>query len=82
MLTTRLDNQLEEELSDYCLENSISKSEVVKQSLALFLETRKKKPTPYELGKDSFGKYGRGYSLPHSEHKNYLREKIRAKISR
>lgn len=56
MLTVRLDEITEQRLTEVCRQLGRSKSDVVKQSLAEWLERFSPKPDPYELGKDLFGR--------------------------
>ena len=55
MLTIRLDKETEQELEYLKIKRGISKSELVKEALDLYLKSEKDKLSAYELGKDLFG---------------------------
>lgn len=54
-LSVRIPPRVEQELSEYCARNKVSKSEAVNRALEEFLVARKGAPSPYELGHDLFG---------------------------
>ena len=54
-ISVRLPEPIERQLATYCQTHNISKSEVVKKALDLFLSNKEHQPTPYELGKAGFG---------------------------
>lgn len=54
MLTVRLDEITEQRLTEVCRQLGRSKSDVVKQSLAEWLERFNPPPRSYELGQDLF----------------------------
>ncbi len=56
MLTVRLDNELEIEIKNVAKNMHISKSELVRRSLIEFVKNTPK-PSPWQLGKELFGKY-------------------------
>ena len=78
MLAVRLPQNLEKELTNYAKNNNISKSKAVKEALELYLKEKKNK-TPYELGKDIFGKYSSGRDDLSTTYKQKIKEKICAK---
>ena len=55
MLTVRLPAQAEQELSNFCEQRQLTKSQVVKEALALYLQQHTVPSSPYELGADLFG---------------------------
>ena len=60
MLTVRLPAQAEQELTDFCEQRRVSKSQVVKDALALYMQQHSVPSSPYELGADLFGPEGSG----------------------
>jgi len=78
MLAVRLPEDLERELIGYSKSNNISKSKAVKEALEIYLREQKSK-TPYELGKNVFGKYSSNRGDLSTTYKQKLKEKIRAK---
>ena len=78
-LSVRIPLRVEQELTDYCARNGVSKSEAVKDALDQFLNRKGDDRSPYELGKDLLG--------PHSDEtlsedtasrtKQLLRERFR-----
>ena len=78
MITLRLDPQLEKTVNNLAFQMQISKSELVRRSIFAFIEQREK-PSPWELGKDFFGKYASGEGNLSVDRKRLIKEKIRAK---
>ena len=80
--TIRLSKELEEKLRRIAIAERKSKSKLIKEALVHFFETRDNNNSPYELGKEYFGKYGSGRTDLSINRKKLLRDKIRAKSSR
>ena len=78
MITLRLDPTLEQTISSVAQQMGISKSELIRKSIAEFLD-RLEKPSPWELGKDVFGAYASGMDNLSQDRKTLVKEKIRAK---
>lgn len=81
-VSVRLDARLEDELAVASERLGLSKSEIIKQSLEAFLRDKQVHLTPWELGKDLFGKEGSGVGDLARNHSKYLKEKLRAKNAR
>jgi predicted DNA-binding protein len=82
MISVRLDKSLEERLNLFSQEKHISKSRIIKDSLKFYfekVEQEAKQKTPYELGKELFGKYASGETELSTTYKQKLKEKINAK---
>ncbi len=81
MLSVRLNKELEQQLNLIAKEMSISKSQIIKESLKLYFnmlnETKSK--TPYSVGKELFGKYSSGKKDLSVTYKQRLKEKLNAK---
>ena len=82
MLSVRLDQATEQRLSEVCRQLGRTKSEVVKESLAEWLERFNPPPRAYELGADLFdqGEVARPPEDPHHRQLwDYLDAKHRAR---
>lgn len=79
MLAVRLTDTLEKELITYAKINNQTKTDVVKEALVLYFNTKKsQKKSAYELGKDLFGRYESGKNDLSTTYKKRLKEKLRA----
>ncbi|VAX10362.1 hypothetical protein MNBD_GAMMA26-1526 [hydrothermal vent metagenome] len=78
MITLRLDQQLEKTINDAAHRLGLSKSELIRKSVIEYID-KLKKPSPWELGNDFFGKYASGQDNLSQDRKALLKEKIRAK---
>lgn len=84
MLSVRLDNSIEDQLNFFSQQKSISKSQIIKDSLVYYFEmlrSQNREKTAYELGKNLFGKYSSGKTDLSTTYKQKLKEKINAKNS-
>lgn len=81
MASFRLPRELEEKLASVCAREGVTKSEMIREALKEYLARRENSESPYELGKDLFGKYGSGVGNLSTEYKKRVREKIHAKMS-
>lgn len=80
-LTIRLDVELEQQLSRASAQSGLPKSQIVKQGLREYLAKLTPKKTPYELGRDLFGKgpgSGEGDLSSKGKIKARMSERIRA----
>jgi len=80
MLTLRLDPELERKLTNIAEALGISKSEIVRKGLQLYLN-KMDKNNAWETGKDLFGKYSSGRTDLSSNRKDILKQKLRDKIN-
>lgn len=83
-ISIRLDPDLERELARAVAQSGLPKSQIIKQGLREYLaRLALPKKTPYELGKDLFGKGpGSGLGDLSTRRKEYLTEIFRAKRAR
>jgi len=81
MTTIRLDPQLENILKSISENEKKSKSEIIKIALQKYFENYFDNTSPYEIGKDVFGKYGSGQNDNSKNYKKKLKDKISAKFS-
>lgn len=54
-VTVRLPAVLEEELTQYCVERRVTRSEAIKQAITRLVTAERDAPSAYELGRDLFG---------------------------
>jgi len=78
MITLRLDQELENSIKNVAINMGISKSELVRKSITEFLKNAKK-PTPWELGNELFGKYASDVNNLSQDRKALIKDKIKAK---
>ncbi len=81
MVTIRLPEDEEARLKIISTAENTSKSEIVKRALRSYFNGYFKKSTPYDLGKDLFGKYGSGSGNLSHDYKKIIKEKLNAKSS-
>jgi predicted DNA-binding protein len=79
MSSIRLPEDFEKKLRDIAELEKTSKSEIIKEALRRYFDTFYHETSPFELGKDLFGKYGSGKGNLSSDYKNIIRERIREK---
>lgn len=80
MMTLRLDEQLEQQVSQAALKMGVSKSELVRQSLTSFIQ-QQEKVSPWELGQGLFGNYESPISNLAEDRKMLLKHKLAAKMN-
>ncbi len=78
MITLRLDPKLEKTIDTVAHQLGVSKSELIRKSIAEFIG-KLEKPSPWELGCDIFGKYASEQDNLSKDRKVLIQEKIRAK---
>jgi hypothetical protein len=82
MLTIRISEETEKELTQYCLDEGLTKSMVVKEALGAYLSQKKKTKSPYAAGEDLFGLEGSGAADNSTTYKKKLKAKLHAKHTR
>jgi len=80
MLTVRLPENLEKEIRNLAAEEKVTKSQIIKNALREYIK-KKKKETPYNLGKDLFGKFEYKETELSQNYKGKIKEKISEKYS-
>jgi len=78
MITLELEPQLEHYLQNTALMLGITESELISKSLSEYLN-KLTKSSPWELGKNDFGKYSSGQGNLSTDRKQLLKAKIQAK---
>jgi RHH-type rel operon transcriptional repressor/antitoxin RelB len=78
-VNVRLDKELEKAVLALAHREGITKSDLIRRCLREFLMRQSRARSPWEIGKDLFGKYGSGRSDLSTNRKRIMREKIYAK---
>ena len=78
MTTVRLDDDINNKLSALKEVEKTTKTEIIKKAIAEYYEQHIAKKSPFEIGKDLFGRYGSGPNLSQS-YKKKLKEKLNEK---
>jgi hypothetical protein len=81
-VSIRLGEELEERLARASKKLRVAKTEVIKRSLAAFLDQIEPGESAYDLGKDLFGADDSGPTTLSSTYKRRLKAKLRAKHRR
>jgi predicted DNA-binding protein len=81
-ISLRLDDQLERELNKYARRAGKPKSELIRNLIADFVNKKANRLTPWELGKEVFGREGSGRGNLAQNRKSILKEKLHAKKNR
>ena len=81
-ISIRLGEELEERLARASKKLRVTKTDVIKRSLAAFLDQIEPSNSAYELGKDLFGADDTGPATLSSTYKRRLKAKLRAKHRR
>lgn len=81
MLNVRLDKDTEKTLKNYSELNNMSKTDIVKEALAMYFTKEKVAKQPFGLGEDLFGAGESGDGDRSSTYKTKLREKLHEKHS-
>ena len=78
MLAVRLPEELEKRLNSYTQQTHRTKTDIVKDALRLFFQTQEKEEakTPYELGRELFGRYESDYDDLSTSYKERLKGKL------
>ena len=81
MTTLRLDREIEYKLHKVAKIEARTKSEIIKELILNYLESyEENKKSPYELGKQYFGKVNTGNKNGSVEYKSIIAEKIKSKL--
>ena len=81
MLTVRLPRDLEKKIEELANFERTTKSQIIKNALREYIEMRKAVQTPYELGKDLFGKFESSEAELSKNYKKKIKEKLFEKHS-
>lgn len=81
MISVQLPSDYEIKLEQISENEKTSPSEIVQRALERYFHDYYQKTTPYELGKDLFGKYGSGKGNLSKDYKKLLKEKLHERFS-
>ena len=76
MLTVRLPQALEQEIGRLAEAERKTKSQLVKEALLSYLESKKKTHSPYALGADLFGQFESASGDLSQTYRDRLRERL------
>lgn len=82
MLSVRLEDAIENQLNFVAQQKHLPKSKIIKEALLHYFEMLKresKQKTPYELGRELFGKFESGKGDLSMTYKQKLSDKLHAK---
>ena len=78
-VTIRLNKELEDFIEEESRNEGITKSELIRHCIENYYDKIQTQQTPWELGKDYFGKNGSGNPNLSKNRKKIIRDKIHAK---
>ena len=76
MFSIRLDDELEQKIQTMAAKTNVSKSEIVREALTEYFESREAEEMPFEMGQDLFGRFGSGERDLSITYKNRIKEKL------
>lgn len=79
MISLRLPQELEDKLAEISSIEKKTKTDIIKESILLYIKEREAAVSPYELGKKYFGKYHSGQTDRSVNHRDIIRNKIKNK---
>lgn len=77
MISVRLPKNLEEKLNELSSIEKKTRTQIIKESLLLYIENHQTPKSPYELGEKYFGKYKSGFTDRSVNHRDTIRQKMR-----
>ena len=79
MLTIRISQDTEKKLVQYCEDEGVTKSTVVKEALAMYLSQKQKSKSAFDAGADLFGQAGSSDNDRSVTFKQRLKSKLNEK---
>ena len=76
MFSVRLDDELDKKIRALSKKTKATKSELVREALTEYLETREAEDKPFDLGQDLFGRFGSGKGDLSTTYKKRIKEKL------
>jgi len=76
MFSVRLDDELDKKIRALSKKTKATKSEIVREALTEYLETREAEDKPFDLGQDLFGRFGSGKGNLSTTYKKRIKEKL------
>jgi predicted DNA-binding protein len=81
MLSVRLPEELERKVKQIAIAERRTKTEIVRAALEVYVESKGKVRSSYDLGKNVFGRHGSGRGDLSVSYKSKVKERIRAKYT-
>ncbi len=81
MLSMRLTEDIKYKIDEISRNESLSKTDVVKEAIELYFNKYNETINPYAMGKDLFGKYGSGKGNLSKDYKSIIKGKMLEKHS-
>ena len=81
MTSVRLPAEIESKLQSISMSKHKSKTELIIQALEMMFLREESEQDSFEIGQNSFGKFGSGKGDLSTNYKSLIKEKIRAKTS-
>ncbi len=78
MTTVRLNNEIRNKISALVEIEKTTKSEIIKKAIIEYYKQHARDKSPFELGKDLFGRYGSGETLSEN-YKMKIKERLHEK---
>ena len=78
MITLRLDPELEQNVQNTAKILGVTKSELIRKSISEYIK-KIVHPSPWDIGKEYFGKYSSGQESLSTDRKTLLKTKITSK---
>ena len=76
MFSVRLDDELDKKIKALSEKTKTTRSEIVREALTEYLESREAEEKPYDLGQDLFGRFGSGKGDLSTTYKKRIKEKL------
>lgn len=80
-ISARIDEEVQKKLEILSKAQGLSKSKIIAQSILEYFDNHFPVNSPYEIGKDLFGRYGSEKGDLSYNRKKYLKEKLSEKYS-
>ena len=78
-ITIRLEPELQEALDRMAQTQGLTRSELVRECLQRYCQEQERRPTPWELGAERFGRFTSGRRDLSANRKKILSEKLHAR---
>lgn len=76
MFIVQLSDETEKRLLDFCQQQGLTESQVVEEGLKTYFKQAQNNLSPYELGKDLFGREGSQNPNSSANYKQILKDKL------
>ncbi|MDW7740621.1 MAG: ribbon-helix-helix protein, CopG family [Bacillota bacterium] len=79
MFSIRLPRDLEIKINNLSKQKKLNKSEIVREAIQEYIAKAENEESPFDLGKELFGRYSSGDGNLSETYKHKIKEKIREK---